>query len=81
MFKKLTKDEVLIAQIQKELMKLGYQWEERIYNDGNPYNCYVIFTKNNKPHYFTDNILGDFGWGRFTRITAWKKAYEFLAEL
>jgi hypothetical protein len=74
----LSESDIRIIKIQNALMLLGYQWKEHIFNGGFYDNCYVVFSKNTDCNYFSDNILGDMGWGRFTRLEAWNKAFEEL---
>jgi len=66
-----------IDQIQRAFIKAGYQWQENIYNDGK-LECSIKFAIDKSPHYFSEHILGDFGWGRFDRLWAWRQAYEWL---
>ena len=63
-------DELLeIAKIQYEIKKLGYQWQEQIFNDdiANPDDCCIDLTKETDPcifeypNYATNMV----GWGRF----------------
>lgn len=70
---------VRIAEIQEAFRSAGYQWIEHIFNDGHYVGeCSIKFTRSKEPNYFTDYPVGDFGWGRYTRIAAWSMAYEWL---
>ena len=66
-----------IEQMQNVIMSKGYQWVEHIFNDDLP-KCSIKFTLDKSPHYFTKNVMGDFGWGRFERYEAWKQAYDHI---
>lgn len=68
-----------ILEIQQRFTNNGFQWLEHIFNDGLP-DCSIKFSLSKNPHYFTDNRLGDIGWGRFSRIEAWNKANDWLDE-
>ena len=75
-----------IEEMQKAIHAKGYQWTERIYNDdleSNPlkipwHDCSLAFTLSKNPIYFCDNRVGDCGWGRLPRHTAWSHAYQAL---
>lgn len=73
----LTRDARIIARIQLYLQKHGWQWEERVFNDGDFRNCTLKITQNTG----LDRIIhlpGEVGWGRFERIEAWDQAYTFV---
>lgn len=74
----MSDEEKRIAEIQARFTEAGYQWQEHIFNDSNPHNCSIKFTKETSPHYFTEHPLGDFGFGRFHRYYAWLLAEEWL---
>lgn len=77
----ISQEDKEIMWYQNELNKLGWQWEERIYNDVDlDANCSVSMTKSTDPCYLTDNVLGDTGWGRFSRHRVWEMAYEALSK-
>ena len=70
-----------IDKIQDAFIKAGFQWKERMFNDGNS-PCMVEFTRDTSPH-----ALDTFpkpadcvGWGRFDRWWAWAQAYEWLVQ-
>jgi hypothetical protein len=69
-----------IARIQHKFIKAGFQFQENVFNDGRWNNAYikVAIPSNNSPHYFTENVCGDYGWGRFDRCHAWQMAEEWL---
>jgi len=67
-----------ILAVQQRFIDAGYQWEECIFNDGLYNNCSIHFSLSKDPLYFTRNILGDFGWGRFDRRDCWQMAAEWL---
>lgn len=71
-----------ILEVQQRFMDAGYQWVERIYNDGRSSNCSIKFMKDTDCHGFTEgnHLLGDFGWGRFTRNHCWAQAEAWLDE-
>lgn len=80
----LTKEEIKIMQLQKEIHKKGFQWTEHIFNDGRENNCHIEFTSEKTPsifleQLFKENIQGEFyGWGRFRRLECWEKAHKVL---
>ena len=75
----MTREQMIqIMQYQLDISNAGWQWEEHIFNDGSSRNCMVSLTKNTDPTYFTKRPLGDIGWGRFERYTAWYKAHEAI---
>jgi hypothetical protein len=69
----------MILKIQERLMQLGYQWQEKIFNDGGP-NCRVQIAKDKDCHTFSPghNLLGDVGWGRFDRDECWGYVSKWL---
>jgi DNA-binding XRE family transcriptional regulator len=70
-----------ILAVQQRFIDAGYQFVEHIFNDDRGVgNCSIQFTKDECPHYFTKHPLGDFGWGRFPRMDAWRNAAEWLDE-
>lgn len=73
-----TQEEIEIMIFQRDIKNEGYQWEESIFNDDKDNDCSLTFTKNKNPQYLSENILGDCGWGRFTRYNAWKMAHQAL---
>lgn len=79
MWENMSTDEIIeIHQIQCEFRKAGYQWEERIFNDGHLNgDCAIDFTLSEDPTFFSYGV-GEVGWGRFDRLTAWRKAGEWL---
>ena len=69
--------------IQERFLQAGYQFVEHIFNDEKAKyfgNCSIKFAKDPDPHQFTygNNLCGDFGWGRFDRMHAWRQAAEWL---
>ena len=70
--------DMIVQVAQQAFIDAGYQWQERIYNDGKPENCSVDFTDNKNPLYFHKNCIGDFGWGRFSREECWERALIWL---
>ena len=72
-----------ILAVQQRFIDAGFQFVEHVYNDGNCRNCQIKFTRDTSPHCFTPdrNLLGDFGWGRFSRMEAWRQAAEWLDRL
>lgn len=79
----LTRQECLfIFEIQQRYINAGYQWSERIFNDGYYRNCRIYFTSSKNPQYFSQfRIGGDFGWGRFDRRAAWEMAGAYLDKI
>jgi len=63
---------------QRAYTEAGYQWVEHIFNDDNPANCTIDFTKIADPLYFCRHPVGEFGWGRFPREIAWSMALDWL---
>jgi hypothetical protein len=79
---RLTNDEMVeIYKIQQKYMDAGYQWNEHAFNDGSG-EVIINFTNDKSPHAFSahHNLLGDFGWGRFDRLTAWRKANSWFSK-
>ena len=75
-----------ILAVQQKFIDAGYQWEEHvyndgIYNDGLNINCSIQFTKDTDPFYFSHHVVGDFGWGRFSRESCWGQANTWLEKL
>lgn len=69
---------ILIALYQKALIEDGWQWKERVYNDGSENNCYVRFSRNTH-HRFEDIPMSEKkGWGRFPRVVCYADAYRTL---
>lgn len=71
----------IIVQAQEAFRKAGYQWQECVFNDGNPRDCSVRLTKSTDPCAFgcgypepTDTV----GWGRYPRAEAWSMALAWL---
>lgn len=68
-----------IAKIQADLWRQGWRWQEQMFNDGNPNDCLVAFTKSKDNQYWIGyNYLESHAWGRYPRLDAWKRAHEFL---
>lgn len=69
-----------ILAIQKKFMNAGYMFQETIFNDGRHGNCSIKFALDKNCYNFTEgnNLLGDFGWGRFDREYAWLQADEWF---
>lgn len=67
-----------ILEIQQRFKDNGFQWLEQIFNDKHIEDCYLKFSLSKNPHYLSNNVCGDVGWGRFTRIQAWNKANDWL---
>jgi hypothetical protein len=67
-----------IARIQGEFKRNGWQWNEQVYNDGSPDDCSIAFSMETNPTYLSERVTGDYGWGRFPRLVAWKLAYAAL---
>lgn len=78
---KLSKKELEIAKIQSFLRSHGYQWTEHVFNDvpGNG-ESYIQISKNTHYSVFDEN-KEDGGWGRFPRIIAWRKVFEFVDQI
>ena len=72
-----------ILAVQQRFIDAGYQFQEHIYNDGGTGNCSIKFAKSKDPHVFSvgNNLVGDFGWGRFSRMRCWRMAAEYLDEI
>ena len=66
-----------ILAVQQRFINAGYQFVEHIFNDDKP-ACSIKFTLNKSPHHFTEHPCGDFGWGRFSRMSCWRQAAEWL---
>ena len=71
----LTKEDIKIAQIQSAMKRLGYQWQERQFNDGFD-DVYLVIAKDKDPG-IIDRHKEDAGWGRMGRLTAWMRALEW----
>ena len=71
-----------ILAVQQRFIDAGYQFQEHIYNDGKACNCSIKFAKSKDPQVFSvgNNLLGDFGWGRYSRMSCWRQAAEYLDE-
>jgi hypothetical protein len=81
-----------VAEMQERILELGWQFEEHVFNDGNPANCYVRFCRDRSPHVFGSYavdckdpqlraaIEDIIGWGRFSRQYAWEQAYDRIME-
>lgn len=67
-----------ILAVQQRLIDSGFQFVEHVYNDGSEYNTSVRVSRDKSPHYFSNNILGDYGWGRFPRHDVWVMIAEWL---
>jgi hypothetical protein len=67
------KDEYRIADIQKEIKDLGWQWIEHIYNDGYE-DCFLKLHDSKNPCVFSDITKDEIGWGRFNRKYCWEQA-------
>jgi hypothetical protein len=67
-----------IEQIQAAFQRAGYQWQENVFNDDGRAECFIKFTLDKNPLYFMDHRFGDFGWGRYNRLDAWRMAHERL---
>lgn len=74
----LSENEIEIAQIQSKIKKLGYQWQEHQFNDGFD-EVYVEIAKDKDTSVFDKN-KEDAGWGRMGRLTAWRKALEWVIQ-
>lgn len=77
-----------ILAVQQRYIDAGYQFQEHIYNDGKTrigelINCSIKFAKTKDPHVFSTpgSVLGDFGWGRYSRMECWRFAAEYLDEI
>ena len=80
MEKLLNPSQLSIEQIQEAIIKLGYQFNERIYNDGWSKNCFIEFTKDTSPSALSagTRTTDTLGWGRFERRKAWEMAYDWI---
>jgi hypothetical protein len=77
-----------IQQMQDEIIAAGWQFQENVFNDDNPRNCYIQFSKSKSPHVFSiprehdsplwDERKGMKGWGRYERQHAWEMAYNLI---
>lgn len=76
----LSDNEILITKIQRVLSKLGYQWQEHIYNDNVlGAECYLEITNDTEPTFFIKGKMG-VGWGRFGRLSCWKQALNYVEQ-
>jgi hypothetical protein len=68
-------EQLEIANLQQELVDLGWQFRETVFNDGMPNNCFLQVTRDKSPTAFADykDVLG---WGRFKRLLCWQQALE-----
>lgn len=71
----------MIEKYQKAFVTAGFQWQERIYNDGK-LECSIQFTRDKCPHALDTypRPADCVGWGRFDRWWAWAQAYEWLCK-
>ena len=74
-----------ILAVQQRFLDAGFQFSEHVYNDGMTragelVNCSIKFAKDTSPHNLSADLnpTGDFGWGRFNRMHAWRMAAEWL---
>ena len=74
----LTNEEMEIAQIQANIKKLGWQWQEQVYNDGDSADCHVEFIKNNDSAAFELYPEQTIGWGRFPRLYCWREGWKAI---
>jgi hypothetical protein len=66
-----------ILAVQQRFIDAGYQFQEHVFNDGEP-NCMIKFALATAPLHFHNHPCGDFGWGRFDRWECWRRAAEWL---
>ncbi len=74
-----------IEEMQNAILAKGWQFCERIFNDGNAENCSINLTKDKSPLalHFRDGVAppGDcVGWGRFSRRACWQAAYRHCVD-
>lgn len=79
-----------ISEMQNEVIAAGWQFREHFFNDGRgtSMECYVEISCSTSPHVFTipdahdermqEERRKNFGWGRFSRISCWMQAVEFV---
>jgi hypothetical protein len=79
----LTNDELTIAKYQSAIRKAGWQWDERVFNDGEISDCMIELTQDKhclaliggkRP----DGLSETIGWGRFSRLYCWQCAYDTI---
>lgn len=68
-----------ILAVQQRFIDAGYQFTEHIFNDGSPNDCWIQFAKDKNPSFLSERV-GDCGWGRFSRMSCWRQAAEWLDE-
>lgn len=73
-------DDIIIFRIQKYLIDCGFQWQEKIYNDGYS-NCYLVISRDKDPTVFDTNPKNTMGWGRFGRLSCWKEALNYVDQI
>ena len=69
----------MLEKIQADFLAAGFQWKERIFNDGKP-ECMIEFTRCQNPSAFDTYPRPNdcVGWGRFERLWAWTQAHNWL---
>ena len=74
-----------ISDMQDAIQKAGWQWRERVFNDGGENDCLLDLTQSTDPLCYIGTQEswqearkgGGVGWGRFTRLFCWERAYEW----
>lgn len=67
-----------VSSIQDQFYRRGWRWTEEIFDNG---DVYIRFTLSKWCHALSPDSpyqLRPYGWGRFHRADAWRKAEEFL---
>jgi hypothetical protein len=72
-----------IAEMQEELLGLGWQFLEHVFNDGEKKNCLLLVCKSDNPTSFNQPWASSkvLAFGRLPRLEAWWKAMEAVREV
>lgn len=79
----MAREDIEIAFYQKAIQLLGYQWEEKIFNDhiSPRADCMISITKSTSNQWSASTDVDALIWGRFPRQQCWRMAYNYVLEL